>query len=64
MWDVLFNAASGGIVGSVLHLATDWVADGPEILAAPASVDGTFQNQVIIFIFVIGAFCIGLILAL
>lgn len=23
--DLLFNAASGGIVGSVLHLATDWV---------------------------------------
>jgi hypothetical protein len=23
--DVLFNAASGGIVGSALHLATDWV---------------------------------------
>ena len=23
--DLLFNAASGGIVGSALHLATDWV---------------------------------------
>ena len=51
-------------MGPALHLVTDWVADGHEILAAPASVAGTFQNQLIIFIFVIGAFCIGLILAL
>lgn len=45
LWDVLFNAAGGGILGSALHCFTDWLDTKNKIALMQAQVNAAEKTE-------------------
>ena len=45
VWDVLFNAAGGGILGSALHCFTDWLDTKNKIALMNAQVNAAEKTE-------------------
>ena len=45
VWDVLFNAAGGGILGSALHCFTDWLDTKNKIALMNAQVNAAERTE-------------------
>lgn len=45
IWDILFNAAGGGLLGSALHCFTDWLDTKNKIALMRAQVDAAEKTE-------------------